>query len=132
MKLLLFILVILVNSADCQIIYTYNTWGDLFKKPEITDRDYEVANTNLKLAFDAFNEGNMTKTKFFLKFSKKRGIVSAQYYLILGKYRYKMSKPNMAAKAWLKGFRKHGCWECGELRDEMFVKKRERWDELKR
>jgi len=130
-KLLFLIIVVFTSNVNAQVVYGNPGWGKLFEKPEKTERDYKKADDNVAYAQEAFNEGDMKKTRYYLKASEKKGIVSKEFYLLLGKYNYKKGKSGLAGRYWLRGYRKYACWECGELRDEMLLKRRREWDAKK-
>ena len=74
---------------------------------------YRNAEINLKRAYDAYQEGNLEKTKYYLDESERRGVVSPEFYLLLGQYFYAKQEYKYARRYWRRGFKK-GCWECNE------------------
>ena len=79
----------------------------------------ENAKANIDNAYKAYNQGNLEKTKYYLDQSEDDGYVSAAFYYLLGKWCYDKDKIDAADRYWMRGYRKHGCWECKELRDSL-------------
>jgi hypothetical protein len=78
----------------------------------------ENSEINLDKAYEAYNEGNMEKTKYYLDHSERNGWTSDSFYYLLGKWYFDKKKYSAAGKYWTKGYRKRGCWECKELMNE--------------
>lgn len=74
---------------------------------------------NLKKAYEAYNEGDMKKTRYYLDQSERDGMVNASFYYLLGQWCYDKGDKWNASKYWMRGYRKRGCWECKELVDKM-------------
>lgn len=104
------------NSASSQTTIIYNSGGlpILFSSQENsaeTAQKYKNAEINLSKAYDAYEEGNLEKTKYFLEQSEKKGIVSPGFYFLLGQYFFVKKQYHYAKRYWNRGF-KRGCWEC--------------------
>jgi hypothetical protein len=81
----------------------------------VTSAKMENAKINLKKAYDAYNEGDMEKTRYYLDQSERNGLVNDSFYYLLGKWCYDKEKFSAAERYWMRGYRKRGCWECKEL-----------------
>jgi len=81
----------------------------------VTSAKMENAQINLKKAYEAYNEGDMKKTRYYLNQSERDGWTSAGFYYLLGKWCYDKGKYLTAKRYWMRAYRKKGCWECKEL-----------------
>lgn len=119
----LFLLCLLFVCGECysQLIvnHNYNSGGLplLFGSKENsaqTTQKYKNAEVNLAKAYEAYEEGNLEKTKYFLDQSEKKGVVSPGFYLLLGQYFYVKEQYKYSRRYWTRGYKKLGCWECKE------------------
>jgi hypothetical protein len=60
-----------------------------------TAQKYKNAEINLGKAYDAYEAGDLEKTKYYLNQSEKKGVVSPGFYFLLGQYFYKRKIINM-------------------------------------
>lgn len=113
----LFLLFIVSFSFGQVVVYNPGGLPVLYVSKENsaeTVQRYKNAEMNLRKAYEAYEEGNLEKTKYFLDESEKTGVVSAAFYLLLGQYFFVKEEYRYAKRYWKRGFKKHGCWECGE------------------
>ena len=80
-----------------------------------TSAKMENAKINLNKAYEAYNKGDMEKTKYYLNQSERDGLVNDSFYYLLGKWCYDKGRLTAAKRYWMRGYRKRGCWECKEL-----------------
>lgn len=80
-----------------------------------TSAKMENSNENVKKAYDAYNEGNLEKTRYFLDQSERDGYVSASFYYLLGQWCVAKGNISAALRYWNRGYNKSGCWECMDL-----------------
>ncbi len=87
-----------------------------------TSAKMENAQANLDLAYEAYNEGDMEKTKYYLDQSERNGMVNGSFYYLLGQWFYDEGKHVYAERYWMRGYKKRACWECKELLDKAKAK----------
>ncbi len=87
--------------------------------PAVTQANMEKSKVDLDKAYVSYNDGDLTKTKYFLDQSEKKGFVSDRFYYLLGQWSFDMGKSKDARRYWMRGYAKHGCWECKELADKL-------------
>jgi len=122
LKLSLFVLFVFATfKSSGQAVNNYNglplLYGSYENSAE-TAQKYKNAGSFLEKAYDAYEEGNLEKTKYFLDQSEKEGVVSPGFYLLLGQYFFVKEKYRYAKRYWKRGFKK-GCWECKEKIEEI-------------
>ena len=118
---LVFILFFKLSYSQTVIVYNSGGLPILFGTKENsaeTERRYKNAEINLSKAYEAYEEGNLEKTKYYLDHSEKKGVVSPGFYFLLGQYFFVKAEYRYAKRYWERGF-KRGCWECSEKLKEI-------------
>jgi len=93
-------------------------------KSIVTPGRREKAKYNLDQAYEAYNKGDLEKTRYYLGQSQDHLWKSGSFYYLLGKWCYDMKKYGSAKRYWYKGLKKYGCWECKELADKLLSEKK--------
>lgn len=127
LSLLITVLVLSISNCFSQTTEGYNLGGlpSIFgtdENSEQTAQKYKNAEINLEKAYNAYEEGDLEKTKYYLDQSEKKGVVSPGFYLLLGQYFYVKNQFNYAERYWKRGFKK-GCYECQEKLQSIPVNK---------
>lgn len=99
--------VIVYNSGGLPILY-----GTKENSAE-TAQKYKNAEINLGKAYDAYEAGDLAKTKYYLDQSEKKGVISPGFYFLLGQYFYVKKEYKYARRYWKRGYNR-GCYECNE------------------
>ena len=108
-----------INFCYSQTVVVINNAGGLpflygnKENSAETAQKYKNAEINLEKAYDAYEEGNLEKTKYYLDQSEKKGVISPGFYFLLGQYFYVKKEYKYAKRYWNRGFNK-GCYECKE------------------
>ena len=108
------VLLLLCSFQDTSAQFWYKSAPD----PARTEADMQKSIQDLHKAYDAYNEGDLEKTRYYLDQSEKKGYVSDAFYYLLGQWCFDVGKYSAAKRYWMRGYDKHGCWECKELADE--------------
>src|SRR5688572_26086453 len=104
-----FFLIFGINVCHSQVIAVLNSGGlpIIYGNGEnsaVTAQKYKNAEINLGKAYDAYESGDLEKTKYFLDQSEKKGVVSPGFYLLLGQYFYVKRQYKYAKRYWKRGF----------------------------
>ncbi len=107
-----------ISTGMAQTVVVYNGGGlpllfGNFENSAETSQKYKQAGEFLEKAYEAYEEGELEKVKYFLDQSEKDGVVSPGFYFLLGQYFFVKEKYKYAKRYWKRGFKK-GCWECKE------------------
>jgi len=108
-----------ITLGCSELAYSQIFWYHKQTDATISAAQKESAEAMLQAAYDAYNAGNLEKTKYYLDQSERNGWVSAGFYYLLGMYSYDTKNFSAAKRYWMRGFNKRGCWECKELADKM-------------
>lgn len=116
------------NLIICSLLFTcfsasfaQNTYIYFPRQENSATTNAKMENSKIFLdkAYEAFNEGDLEKTRYYLLQSEKDGYVNASFYFLLGHWAYKTKNLTAARRYWIRGYQKRGCWECKEIADEL-------------
>lgn len=117
--IILFLVFVSVGHGLAQVVFFWPRQ----KNATESAAERESSEINLDKAYEAYNEGNVEKTKYFLDQSERAGWTSASYYYLLGQWYFDQKRLGPAGRTWHRGYKKSGCWECKELSDKLIVHK---------
>lgn len=95
--------------------FWYNSSTNRAGDATISEANRQYSSDMLKLAYEAYNSGDMEKTRYYLNQSVDNGWTDASFFYLFGKWCYDKGNKSCAKRYWKKGFRTRGCWECREL-----------------
>ena len=114
-------ILICIISLFCETSFSQATFF-YFPRQEnsaVTSAKMEAAKEFVKKAYEAYNQKDLKKTKYYLDQSERNGYTSAGFYYLLGQWCYDKGVYSSAKRYWMRGYRKSGCWECKELVTKM-------------
>lgn len=113
-KFVIAILIFYNLSAQC---YGQATGFYYPQKENLENESVRVqkAYNNLEKAYEAYNDGDMKRTRYYLYESEAGKHVTAAFYYLLGQWCYDMKNFSAAKKYWMRGYDRRGCWECKDL-----------------
>lgn len=114
-KIILLLFVVISATAKSQTIFMYRKT----ENSATTEAKMNNAKIFLDKAYQAYNENDMKKCRYYLYQSEENGYVNDAFYFLLGQWSMKSGNNDAAIRYWMRGYKKHGCWDCKELADKL-------------
>lgn len=114
----LLVISFLIISIYSPLISQVDIWGNKKSETQLT-AEQKSHEYNMKQAFEAYNAGNLDKTKYHLNQAEKDNWTSTGFYYLLGLWAYDSGDKEGAKRYWLRGYKKRSCWDCKELADKV-------------
>jgi tetratricopeptide (TPR) repeat protein len=91
------------------------------KQKNATESAADKSNSerNVEKAYEAYNSGDLKKTRYYLDQSERNGWTSASFYYLLGMWSYDTGNRTAARRYWMRGYHKRSCWDCKVLAEKM-------------